>query len=56
MTAWDCGQRPETSALNPTADASTASGALVPLSDSGQTCLFHSTGGHLIVDLAGWWI
>jgi hypothetical protein len=56
VTAWDCGQRPETSALNPTADASTASGALVPLSDSGQTCLFHSTGGHLIVDLAGWWI
>ncbi len=56
VTAWDCGPRPETSALNPTADASTASGALIPLSDSGQTCLFHSTGGHLIVDLAGWWI
>ena len=56
VTAWDCGQRPQTSALNPAADTSTASGALVPLSASGQTCLFHSTGGHLIVDLAGWWI
>ena len=56
VTAWDCGPRPETSALNPTADASTASGALVPLSQNGRSCLFHSNGGHLIVDLAGWWV
>jgi hypothetical protein len=56
VTAWDCGPRPETSVLNAAADTSTASGALIPMSRAGQTCLFHSKGGHLIVDLAGWWI
>jgi len=56
VTAWDCGLRPETSALNATADASTASGALVPLSQNGRSCLFHSKGGHLVVDLSGWWV
>ena len=56
VTAWDCGSRPETSALNPTAGAATANGALVPLSLTGTSCLFHSKGGHLIVDLSGWWI
>ena len=56
VTAWDCGPRPETSALNPAAAQSTANGALVSLSPSGDGCLFHASGGHLIVDLAGWWI
>ena len=56
VTSWDCGSRPETSALNPTAGAATANGALVPLSPTGTSCLFHSKGGHLIVDLSGWWI
>ncbi len=56
VTAWDCGPRPATSALNPAANASTAGGALVPLSDNGHSCLFHSKGGHLVVDLNGWWI
>ena len=56
VTAWSCGTRPGTSALNPSAGTATANGALVALSSSGQTCLFHATGGHLIVDLAGWWI
>lgn len=56
VTAWACGDRPDTSALNPSAGAATANGALVELSPSGTTCLFHASGGHLIVDLAGWWI
>jgi hypothetical protein len=56
VTAWDCGPRPETSALNATANVSTANGALVPLSRNGRSCLFHAAGGHLVVDLAGWWI
>ena len=30
VTAWDCGPRPATSALNPTADASTANGGIGP--------------------------
>ena len=56
VTAWSCGDRPSTSALNPSAGTATANGALVELSRTGTTCLFHATGGHLIVDLAGWWI
>jgi hypothetical protein len=56
VTAWSCGARPSTSALNPSAGNATANGALVELSPTGDSCLFHATGGHLIVDLAGWWI
>lgn len=56
VTSWDCGERPTTSALNPAAGSTTANGAIVPLTSSGRTCLFHANGGHLIVDLAGWWI
>ena len=56
VTAWSCGERPSTSALNTSAGTATANGALVGLSRSGTTCLFHASGGHLIVDLAGWWI
>lgn len=56
ITSWNCGSRPDTSALNTTGGSATANGALVSLSRTGRSCLFHDTGGHLIVDLAGWWI
>ena len=56
VTAWSCGARPETSALNPSAGTATANGALVELTATGTTCLFQNTRGDLIVDLAGWWI
>ncbi|WP_420452965.1 zinc-dependent metalloprotease family protein [Ilumatobacter sp.] len=56
VTAWGCGPRPTTSALNPVAGIATANSALVPLTDTGRTCMFHANGGHLIVDLAGWWV
>jgi hypothetical protein len=56
VTAWDCGARPETSALNPVAGAPTANSALVPVTATGRSCLYHSIGGHLIVDLNGWWV
>ena len=56
VTSWDCGDRPHTSSLNPAQGTSTANGALVPLSPAGTGCLYHSVGGHLVVDLAGWWI
>ena len=56
VTSWDCGTKPDTSALNTASRNATANGALVELSPSGRSCLFHSVGGHLIVDLAGWWV
>ena len=56
ITSWNCGPRPNTSALNTIGGSATANGALVSLSKTGRSCLFHDTGGHLIVDLAGWWV
>lgn len=56
ITSWNCGSRPETSTLNMTPGSAIANGALVSLSASGRSCLFHASGGHLIVDLAGFWI
>ncbi|MFK7917327.1 MAG: zinc-dependent metalloprotease family protein [Ilumatobacter sp.] len=56
VTSWNCAERPTTSALNPSPGVATANGALAELTSTGRTCLFHATGGHLIVDLAGWWI
>lgn len=56
VTAWACNERPSTSALNPSSAGATANGALIELSPTGTSCLFDSSGGHLIVDLAGWWI
>lgn len=56
VTSWGCGPMPESSALNPVAGQVTANGALVAVDASGSSCLFHSAGGELIVDLSGWWI
>ena len=56
VTSWACGPLPETSALNPVAGEVTANGALIPLDARGTTCLFDDPGGHLIVDLMGWWV
>jgi hypothetical protein len=56
VTSWDCSARPETSALNPVVGAPTANGALVEITTTGRSCLYHSSGGDLVVDLAGWWV
>ena len=56
VTSWDCGALPDTSALNPVVGAPTANSALVELTADGRSCLFHESGGDLIVDLTGWWI
>jgi hypothetical protein len=56
ITSWDCGALATSSALNPVAGEVTANGALAPLNPMRRSCLFHEAGGHLIVDLNGWWI
>ncbi len=56
ITAWNCSTRPDTSAVNVVPGAPTANSALVSLSSTGRSCLFHASGGDLIVDLAGWWV
>ena len=55
LTAWPCGDRPATSTVNFTAGLPIANGAQMPLSASGQICVFVSNSAHVIVDINGWW-
>jgi hypothetical protein len=55
LTAWPCGERPATSTVNFNAGESIANGSQMPLSASGQICVFVSSGVHVVVDINGWW-
>ncbi len=56
VTTFDCGVRRETSTLNQKVGETAANGAIVPLAASLQSCVWMFGGGHLIVDLNGWWV
>ncbi len=59
LTAFPCGQRPQTSVLNYPAEAdgfATAAGVTVGISDSDSVCIFSSEQTHLIVDLQGYFV
>jgi hypothetical protein len=55
VTTFDCGPRPDTSTLNQEAGQDVANGANVPVSGL-TSCAWLSDGGHLIVDVNGWWV
>jgi hypothetical protein len=55
VTTYDCVMRRETSTLNQQVGQVVANGANVPLSGV-QSCAWFFGGGHLIVDVNGWWI
>jgi hypothetical protein len=55
LTVWQCGTRPPTSTVNFQAGVAIANGAQLPLSASGQLCVFVSNATHVIVDVNGWW-
>ncbi len=56
VTVYPCGALPNVSNLNFSASTpAIANGALVPLSDNGDVCLFASNAVHLIVDINGVW-
>jgi Cysteine-rich secretory protein family len=54
-TAWPCGEPPSTSTVNYEAGAAVANGSQIPLSATGQLCVFVSNDVHVIVDVNGWW-
>jgi hypothetical protein len=54
-TTYDCVTRRDTSTLNQQVGQAAANGAIVPLTNL-QSCAWMYGGGHLIVDLNGWWI
>ena len=56
VTTFDCGVRRETSTLNQQVGETAANGAIVPLAANLQSCAWMYGGGHLIVDLNGWWV
>jgi Metallo-peptidase family M12 len=56
VTTFDCGVRRETSTLNQQVGQAAANGAIVPLAPNLQSCAWMYGGGHLIVDLNGWWV
>lgn len=55
-TTYACGAPPDTSTLNQVVGAIAANGAIVPATSTATSCAFTLNGGHLIVDLAGWWV
>jgi len=55
VTAWPCGPLPTTSTVNYVANEAIANGAQIPLSASGQLCVFVSNDVHVIIDVNGWW-
>ncbi len=55
LTVWQCGARPTTSNVNFEVGAAIANGAQMPLSTSGQLCVFASASVHVIIDVNGWW-
>ncbi|MCX6541508.1 MAG: hypothetical protein NTX77_07865, partial [Actinobacteria bacterium] len=56
LTVWPCGERPTTSVVNFGQLNAIANGAQVPLSASGQLCVYASNPTHVIIDVNGWWM
>jgi len=56
VTTFDCVVRRETSTVNQRVGQVSANGAIVPLQPNGDTCAWMYGGGHLVVDLNGWWV
>ncbi len=56
VTTYDCITRTTTSAVNAVVGQINANGAIVPLGNGLDSCLFTQSGGHLVVDLNGWWV
>ena len=54
-TAFPCGDRPDTSTVNYVPIDAIANGAQIPLSASGQLCIYVSQNVHVVVDVNGWW-
>ena len=56
VTTYDCGSRPDTSALNTQVGETNSNGALAPVDKVQQSCLYAYSRTHVIVDLLGWWV
>ena len=55
-TSFDCRDRADTSTVNQIPGEADANGAVVVLDAGTRSCLYTDSGGHLVADLAGWWV
>jgi hypothetical protein len=55
-STFACDQLPDTSTLNQYVGQVASNGAIVPASQSGTSCAWMLSGGHLAIDLSGWWV
>ena len=56
VTTYDCITRTTTAAVNAVVGQVNANGAIVPLRNGLDSCLYTQSGGNLVVDLNGWWV
>jgi hypothetical protein len=56
VTTYDCTARGTTATVNAVVGEVNANGAIVPLGNGLDSCLFTKSGGNLVVDLNGWWV
>ena len=56
VTTYDCLARGTTSTVNARVGEVNANGAIVPLGNGVDSCLFTQSGGDFVVDLNGWWV
>ena len=54
VTVYPCGTRPNASNLNFSAGQTVPNAVMVPVSASGEVCLFSNTPTHILVDANGW--
>lgn len=55
-STFACDQIPDTSTLNQFVGEVAANGAIVPATLWGSSCAWMLNGGHLAIDLSGWWV
>jgi hypothetical protein len=55
-STYACESLPDTSTLNQFVGQIAANGAIIPLTPLATSCAWTLGGGHLLVDLNGWWI
>ncbi len=56
VTTYDCVTRNKTATVNQQVGEVNANGAIVPLRANSSSCFWMSDGGHLVIDLNGWWV
>ena len=55
-TAYACGALPTASTVNHLARQSVSNGTIARTTGRSTSCAFSSAGGHLQIDLTGWWV